>query len=110
MGQGRQAEAEVDYYAAGAVRSWHSGDCDLSGAASGDDMAGLHVPGGGLMETDEDRAQRIVRAVFMDDLKGDVGHLARRSVPLCDRQDIAKRLVVEFRRLRDELRREYTAY
>lgn len=58
-------------------------------------------------ETDEERAQRVVRAVFMDDLKGEVGHLARRSVPLSDRQDIARRLVKEFREIRQQMRAEY---
>lgn len=58
-------------------------------------------------ETDEERAQRIVRAVFMDDLKGEIGHLARLSVPLADKQDIAKRLKREFEILRHQLRMEY---
>lgn len=58
-------------------------------------------------ETDEERAQRIVREVFMTDLKGDIGHLARLSVPLSDKQDIAKRLVDEFRALRQQMRMEY---
>lgn len=51
-------------------------------------------------ESDEDRARRIVRAVFDEDLKGDIGYLARRSVPLVDRNDIAKRLVREFAAIR----------
>ena len=71
-------------------------------------MEGVHVSGDRLMiETDEDRAQRIVRDVFAEDLKGDVGHMARMAVPLSDRQDIARRLVQEFRKIRAEMRAEY---
>lgn len=55
-------------------------------------------------ETDLDRARRIVRAVFEEDLKGDVGYLARRSVPLSDRNDIVTRLVREFQVVRNDER------
>lgn len=59
------------------------------------------------LETDEERAQRVVRGVFMEDLKGEVGHLARKTVPLSDRQDIAKRLMIEFAAIRQQMRDEY---
>lgn len=57
-----------------------------------------------MRETDLERAKRIVRAVFEDDLKGDVGYLARRSVPLSDRNDIVERLVREFQVVRTDER------
>ncbi|MBW4960254.1 hypothetical protein, partial [Klebsiella pneumoniae] len=38
--------------------------------------------------TDQERAQIIVRDVFVHDLKGEIGTLARLGVPLADRQDI----------------------
>lgn len=59
------------------------------------------------IESDEERAQRVVRGVFMEDLKGEVGHLARKTVPLSDRQDIAKRLMIEFAAIRQQMRDEY---
>lgn len=55
-----------------------------------------------MVESDEERALRVVRGVFFEDLKGDVGHLARRTVPFEDRQDIARRLVAEFSAIRGE--------
>lgn len=54
--------------------------------------------------TDEQLAKAVVRDVFMIDLKGDVGHLARRSVPLADRDDIARRLQVAFAKIREQER------
>lgn len=51
--------------------------------------------------TDEQRAQKIVREVFLYDLKGEIGKMARIGVPLSDRQDIARRLVKEFRQMRE---------
>lgn len=54
--------------------------------------------------TDEHLAKSVVRDVFMIDLKGDVGHLARRSVTLADREDIARRLEVAFAKIREEER------
>lgn len=55
-------------------------------------------------ETDLERARRIVRAVFFEDLKGDVGHLARCAVPQADKDDIVKRLVREFQVVRTDER------
>lgn len=52
------------------------------------------------IETDDERATRVVRAVFAEDLKGDVGYLARRSVSLDDRNDIIVRLIREFGEVR----------
>lgn len=60
-----------------------------------------------MYETDEQRAQRVVREVFMTDLKGEIGHLARKWVTIEDRQDIAKRLVKEFEAIRRQMRAEY---
>lgn len=54
--------------------------------------------------TDEQRAQKIVREVFLYDLKDEIGKLARLGVPLADRQDIAKRLAREFRLIREDER------
>lgn len=59
--------------------------------------------------TDEQRAQKIVREVFLFDLKGEIGRLARLSVPLSDRQDIAKRLLKEFQLLREDESRRVSA-
>ena len=53
-----------------------------------------------MHETDDERAARVVRAVFAEDLKGDVGYLARRSVSLEDRNDIIVRLIREFSEVR----------
>jgi hypothetical protein len=46
--------------------------------------------------TDEERAKKVVRDVFLHDLKGEIGTLARLGVPLADRQDIIRRLAREF--------------
>jgi hypothetical protein len=46
--------------------------------------------------TDEERAKKVVRDVFLYDLKGEIGTLARLGVPLADRQDIIRRLAREF--------------
>lgn len=54
--------------------------------------------------TDHERAQIIVRDVFLHDLKGEIGTLARLGVPLSDRQDIVKRLAQEFELVREEER------
>lgn len=54
--------------------------------------------------SDTELAKAVVRDVFMIDLKGDVGHLARRSVPLTDREDIAKRLELAFAKIREDER------
>ena len=52
--------------------------------------------------TDEERAKKVVREVFLYDLKGEVGTLARLAVPLKDRDDIARRLLREFRLVRED--------
>jgi len=59
--------------------------------------------------TDQERAQRIVRDVFLHDLKGEIGTLARLGVPLTDRQDMIKRLEQEFGRVRAEERSKSAA-
>lgn len=46
--------------------------------------------------TDEERAEKVVRDVFLYDLKGEISTLARLGVPLADRQDIIRRLAREF--------------
>ncbi len=51
--------------------------------------------------SDEERAKMIVREVFNYDLKGEIGRLARLSVPLSDRQEIAKRLLRHFSYIRE---------
>jgi hypothetical protein len=52
--------------------------------------------------TDEERAKKVVRDVFLYDLKGEVGTLARLGVPLADRQDMIRRLAREFRLARKD--------
>lgn len=54
--------------------------------------------------TDQERAQIVVRDVFLHDLKGEIGTLARLGVPLADRQDMIKRLAQEFGLVRAEER------
>jgi len=54
--------------------------------------------------TDQERARIIVRDVFLHDLKGEIGTLARLGVPLADRQDMIKRLAQEFGLVREEER------
>lgn len=54
--------------------------------------------------TDEERAQKIVREVFLYDLKGEIGTLARIGVPMADRKDMAKRLAREFGHVREDER------
>lgn len=54
--------------------------------------------------TDQERAQIIVRDVFLHDLKGEIGTLARLGVPITDRQDIIKRLEQAFGLVREEER------
>ena len=53
--------------------------------------------------SDRIRALRIVNAVFTKDIKGDIGKLARASVPKSDKMDIVSRVEREIRavRLRD---------
>ena len=52
---------------------------------------------------DQERAAKIVREVFLYDLKGEVGHLARLSVPLEDRRSIEARLRRAFAQIREEV-------
>lgn len=59
--------------------------------------------------TDQERAQRIVREVFLHDLKGEIGTLARLGVPLADRQDMVRRLEQEFGLVREEERSKSAA-
>ena len=59
--------------------------------------------------TDQERAEKIVRDVFLHDLKGEIGTLARLGVPLADRQDMVKRLAQEFRHVREEERSKSAA-
>jgi hypothetical protein len=54
--------------------------------------------------TDQERAEQIVREVFLHDLKGEIGTLARLGVPLADRQDIIRRLAQEFGLIRKDER------
>lgn len=55
-------------------------------------------------QSDADRAKQIVREVFLWDLKGEIGRMARLGVPLADRQDIAARLERCFARIREDER------
>lgn len=55
--------------------------------------------------TDQERAKMIVREVFLYDLKGEVGQMARLAVPLADRNDIAKRLERHFAIIREDARK-----
>ncbi|ADJ22410.1 MAG: hypothetical protein J0H37_10335 [Hyphomicrobium denitrificans] len=59
--------------------------------------------------TDQERAQIIVRDVFLHDLKGEIGTLARLGVPLADRQDMIQRLAQAFGRVREEERSKAAA-
>ena len=52
--------------------------------------------------TDQERAKTIVRDVFLHDLKGEIGTLARLGVPLADRQENIKRLAQAFGLVREE--------
>jgi hypothetical protein len=54
--------------------------------------------------TDHERAQQTVRNVFLHDLKGEIGTLARLGVPLADRQDMIRRLEQEFKLVREDER------
>jgi len=59
--------------------------------------------------TDQERAQTIVRDVFIHDLKGEIGTLARLGVPLADRQEIIERLARAFGHVREEERSKTAA-
>lgn len=54
--------------------------------------------------TDKERAKQTVREVFLWDLKGEIGQMARLGVPLADRNDIAARLERVFSLIREDER------
>ena len=53
--------------------------------------------------TDRERAKQIVAAVFNDDIKGEIGRLARFAVPRSDKRAIVDRVEREIAALREEI-------
>ena len=53
--------------------------------------------------TDRERAKQIVAAVFNDDIKGEIGRLARFAVPKADKRAIVDRVEREIAALREEI-------
>lgn len=53
--------------------------------------------------TDRERAKQIVFAVFNDDIKGEIGRLARFAVPKADKRAIVDRVEREIAALREEI-------
>ncbi len=55
------------------------------------------------MQADRQRAKQIVEAVFFEDIKGDIGKLARHAVPSADKRAIVDRVEREIVSLRAEI-------
>lgn len=54
--------------------------------------------------TDKERAEKTVREVFLWDLKGEIGKMARLGVPIEDRRAISERLQKVFELIREDER------